>query len=50
MMDTAQTNEKGIGYASSQDLIHWSEQQYIPVMNHDRQNNYNFLSHGYVII
>ena len=24
--------DKGIGYASSKDLIHWSEQKYIPVM------------------
>ncbi|MCF7805602.1 MAG: glycoside hydrolase family 43 protein [Candidatus Marinimicrobia bacterium] len=27
--------EKGIGYANSEDLIHWSEQQYIPVMEHE---------------
>ncbi len=27
--------EKGIGYASSQDLITWSEQKYIPVMEHE---------------
>nr|WP_321408133.1 glycoside hydrolase family 43 protein [uncultured Carboxylicivirga sp.] len=26
--------DKGIGYASSTDLINWSEQQYIPVMEH----------------
>lgn len=25
----------GFGYASSKDLIHWSEQQYIPVMAHE---------------
>jgi hypothetical protein len=25
----------GFGYASSKDLIHWSEQQYIPVMQHE---------------
>lgn len=24
--------ERGFGYASSKDLIHWSEQQYVPVM------------------
>lgn len=29
---TVSWNEKGIGYASSTDLVHWSEQQYIPVM------------------
>lgn len=26
---------RGIGYASSPDLIHWSAQQYIPVMEHE---------------
>jgi hypothetical protein len=28
-------HEKGIGHATSSDLIHWSEQQYIPVMAHE---------------
>ena len=32
MVWTVSWNAKGIGYASSADLIHWSEQQYIPVM------------------
>ncbi|MEP6673618.1 MAG: family 43 glycosylhydrolase [Ferruginibacter sp.] len=32
MVWTVSWNEKGIGYASSPDLIHWSEQLYIPVM------------------
>ncbi|HET6995424.1 MAG TPA: glycoside hydrolase family 43 protein [Chitinophagaceae bacterium] len=32
MVWTVSWNDKGIGYASSSDLIHWSEQQYIPVM------------------
>ncbi|HKO82166.1 MAG TPA: glycoside hydrolase family 43 protein [Chitinophagaceae bacterium] len=27
--------DKGFGYASSGDLIHWSEQQFIPVMNYE---------------
>jgi len=27
--------ERGIGHATSKDLIHWSEQQYIPVMAHE---------------
>ena len=27
--------EKGIGHACSNDLIHWSEQKYIPVMEHE---------------
>jgi len=32
MVWTVSWNEKGIGYASSPDLVHWSEQQYIPIM------------------
>jgi hypothetical protein len=28
-------NEQGIGYATSHDLIHWSEQQFLPVMAHE---------------
>ena len=35
MVWTVSWNEKGIGYASSKDLINWSEQQYIPVMEHE---------------
>ncbi len=35
MVWTVSWNEKGIGYASSEDLVHWSEQQYIPVMEHE---------------
>lgn len=27
--------DKGFGYASSRDLIHWSEQQFLPVMEHE---------------
>ena len=27
--------DRGFGYASSKDLINWSEQQFIPVMEHD---------------
>lgn len=27
--------DKGIGYASSKDLINWSEQKFIPVMEHE---------------
>jgi hypothetical protein len=37
MVWTVSWNEKGIGYASSKDLIHWSEQQYIPVMEHEKE-------------
>jgi hypothetical protein len=36
MVCTVSWNEKGIGYAHSKDLIHWSEQQYIPVMEHEK--------------
>jgi len=32
MVWTVSWNDKGIGYASSKDLIHWSEQEFIPVM------------------
>ncbi|MBN2105590.1 glycoside hydrolase family 43 protein [bacterium] len=36
MVWTVSWGEKGIGYACSKDLIHWSEQLYIPVMEHER--------------
>jgi hypothetical protein len=32
MVWTVSWNDRGIGYASSPDLVHWSEQQFIPVM------------------
>jgi hypothetical protein len=32
MVWTVSWKERGIGYASSKDLVHWSKQQYIPVM------------------
>ena len=35
MVWTVSWNDRGIGYASSPDLVHWSEQQYIPVMQHE---------------
>ena len=35
MVWTVSWTQKGIGYASSKDLIHWSPQQYIPVMEHE---------------
>jgi hypothetical protein len=35
MVWTVSWNDKGIGYASSPDLVHWSEQQFIPVMQHE---------------
>jgi hypothetical protein len=37
MVWTVSWNEKGLGYASSEDLIHWSEQQYVPVMELEPQ-------------
>jgi len=35
MVWTVSWGEKGIGYASSKDLINWSAQQYVPVMEHE---------------
>lgn len=32
---TVSWNSKGIGYASSPDLVHWSKQVFIPVMQHE---------------
>ncbi len=32
MVWTVSWNDRGIGYASSADLVNWSEQQYLPVM------------------
>jgi acetyl esterase/lipase len=37
MVWTIGWREKGIGYASSKDLINWSEQRYIPVMEHEEK-------------
>ena len=35
MVWTVSWNDKGIGYASSKDLINWGEQHFIPVMAHE---------------
>ncbi|TRZ45062.1 prolyl oligopeptidase family serine peptidase [Robertkochia solimangrovi] len=35
MVWTTGWTDKGIGYASSEDLIHWSYQKFIPVMEHE---------------
>jgi len=35
MVWTVSWKAKGIGYASSKDLVHWSEQQYLPVMEQE---------------
>lgn len=32
MVWTVSWNDRGIGYANSKDLVHWSEQKFIPVM------------------
>ena len=37
MVWTVSWNEQGIGYAHSDDLINWSEQKYIPVMEHEKE-------------
>lgn len=37
MVWTVSWNDKGIGYASSQDLIHWSDQKFLPVMAHEEK-------------
>lgn len=35
MVWTVSWTDKGIGYASSYDLVHWSDQKFIPVMAHE---------------
>ncbi len=35
MVWTVSWNDRGVGYASSKDLIHWSGQQFLPVMAHE---------------
>jgi len=35
MVWTVSWTQRGVGYASSPDLVNWSEQQYIPVMEHE---------------
>ena len=35
MVWTTSWNQKAIGYAHSRDLVRWSEQKYIPVMEHE---------------
>lgn len=36
MVWTVSWTDKGIGYASSKDLIHWSKQEFLPVMEHEK--------------
>ena len=36
MVWTVSWKEKGIGYANSKDLINWSQQKFIPVMEHEK--------------
>ena len=35
MVWTVSWNDRGIGYANSDDLVHWSEQKFLPVMEHE---------------
>ncbi|MFC4096037.1 prolyl oligopeptidase family serine peptidase [Euzebyella saccharophila] len=35
MVWTVSWTDRGIGYANSEDLIHWSQQQFVPVMAHE---------------
>jgi hypothetical protein len=37
MVWTVSWGERGIGYARSEDLLHWSPQRYLPVMEHEPQ-------------
>lgn len=37
MVWTVSWTDKGIGYASSKDMIHWSKQEFIPVMAHEEK-------------
>lgn len=37
MVWTVSWTDKGIGYATSKDLIHWSKQEFLPVMEHERE-------------
>ena len=37
MVWTVSWTDKGIGYASSKDMIHWSNQEFIPVMAHEEK-------------
>ncbi|MWB94063.1 prolyl oligopeptidase family serine peptidase [Flavobacterium sp. GA093] len=39
MVWTVSWTDKGIGYASSKDLIHWSKQEFIPVMADSKARN-----------
>ncbi|TJZ59829.1 glycosyl hydrolase [Sphingobacterium olei] len=57
MVWTVSWTQKGIGYASSKDLIKWSDQQYIPVMEHELKARntwapeitYDFINEEYMI-
>ncbi|KFC61077.1 alpha/beta hydrolase fold domain-containing protein [Flavobacterium gilvum] len=37
MVWTVSWTDKGIGYASSKDMIHWSKQEFLPVMSHENK-------------
>lgn len=38
MVWTVSWTDNGIGYASSKDLIHWSKQEFLPVMAHEKKS------------
>jgi acetyl esterase/lipase len=38
MVWTDSWTDNGIGYASSKDLIHWSKQEFLPVMAHEKKS------------
>lgn len=57
MVWTVSWNDRGIGYARSKDLINWSAQQFLPVMQHEPtalncwapEINYDAKSKSYII-
>ncbi len=57
MVWTVSWADRGIGYASSKDLVHWSEQQFIPVIMHEDsarntwapEINYDAKSKDYIV-
>ena len=46
---TVSWQEKGNGHASSEDLIHWSKQKYIPVSEHESKDQNYWSQHCFVI-
>lgn len=48
MVWTVSWTQKGIGHATSKDLINWSEQQYIPVMEHEENTRNTWAPENYL--